>query len=332
MEDSYKVATGPAAVVSDAPKQAGLPQVTDAAKQDNPPRLNFGDRFGVLLALLTVYIIWGSTYLGIRFAVQGGFPPFMMAGLRFTIAGVALYLILRARGIANPARLEWRNAAIIGAFLLLGGNGGVTFAEQWVASGLAALAVATVPLWAALFAGLWGRWPSRFEWLGITLGLVGIALLNLNSDMTANGLGALVLVVAPISWAFGTVFSRRLAMPKGLMASALEMIGGGVLLLFASLLLGEHFNQPPTSSSLWAFAYLTIFGSLLAFSAYDYLLRRARPTLITSYAYVNPPVAVLLGAIMAGEQLTPIGLLAMFIILGGVVLIALKPRPPAIAE
>jgi drug/metabolite transporter (DMT)-like permease len=326
MEDSLKAATRPSAIVSDAPKQASLPPATDAAKQENPPHINFGDRFGVLLALLTVYIIWGSTYLGIRYAVQGGFPPFMMAGLRFTIAGGALYLILRARGIANPTRLEWRSATIIGAFLLLGGNGGVTFVEQWVASGLTALAVATVPLWAALFAGLWGRWPSRFEWLGIGIGFIGIVLLNLGSDMRANGLGTLVLIFAPISWAFGTVLSRRLTMPKGLMASAVEMIGGGTLMLLASLLLGEHFNQPPTASSLWAFAYLTVFGSLLAFSAYDYLLRRARPALITSYAYVNPPVAVLLGAVIAGEPITLPGLLAMFIILSGVVLIALKPK------
>lgn len=326
MEDSLKAATGPIAIITDAPKQAASLPVTNLAKPGNPHQATFGDRFGVLIALLTVYIIWGSTYLGIRLAVVGGFPPFMMAGLRFVIAGAALYFILRARGLANPSRIEWRNAAIIGGLLLLGGNGGVTFAEQWVASGFAALAVATVPLWAALFAGLWGRWPSRWEWLGIALGFSGIVLMNVGGDMSANALGAVVLIFAPISWAFGTVLSRRLAMPQGLMASALEMLGGGGLLLVASLLFGEHFTQPPTAESLWAFAYLTVFGSLIAFSAYDYLLRRARPTLVTSYAYVNPPVAVLLGAIIAGETITLVGLLAMIIILSGVVLIALKPK------
>ncbi len=326
MEDSVKAATGPMAIITDAPNQAAPLPVTEMAKSDNPPQATFSDRFGVLIALLTVYIVWGSTYLGIRLAVVGGFPPFMMAGLRFTIAGAALYFIMRAQGLANPNRIEWRNAAIIGGLLLLGGNGGVTFAEQWVTSGFAALAVATVPLWAALFAGLWGHWPGRWEWLGIALGFSGIVLMNVGSNMSANALGALVLIFAPISWAFGTVLSRRLAMPKGLMASALEMLGGGVLLLVASLLFGEHFTQAPTAESLWAFAYLTVFGSLIAFSAYDYLLRRARPTLVTSYAYVNPPVAVLLGAIVAGEPITPIGLLAMLVILSGVVLIALWPK------
>ncbi len=292
-----------------------------------PPR-TIADRFGVLIALLSIYVIWGSTYFAIRIAVApGGWPPYLMAGTRFIIAGVVLFVAMRLRGAPNPTRAQWLGATAVGGFLLLGGNGGVTFAEQYVASGLASLAVATVPLWAALFAGLWGHWPNRREWIGLGIGFVGIVLLNTNKDMQANPLGAIVLIIAPMSWAFGTVLSRRVPLPKGLMTSAVEMLGGGVLLTLAGLVFGEHFNAIPNPDALWAWAYLIGFGSLVGFTAYDYLLRRVRPALATSYAYVNPPVAVLLGMLFLSEPFTLNGLFAMLIILSGVVLIMLGQRP-----
>ena len=277
---------------------------------------------GIVLALLAVYLIWGSTYLGIRIALES-FPPFLLAGTRFLLAGSVLYLGLRARGTPVPSRSQWAGGALLGTLLLVGGNAGVTFAEQWVTSGLAALGVATVPLWAALFAGLLGRWPRRFEWAGLALGFVGIVLLNLEGDMRANPLGALILLLAATSWAFGTVWSRRLSLPEGLMASAVEMLAAGAVLLPISLLAGERMSGPPSTRALLAFVYLVTFGALVAFSAYNYLLRRVRPALATSYAYVNPLVAVALGVGLAGERIGGSGLLAMVVILAGVGLVML---------
>ncbi|MBI1810535.1 MAG: drug/metabolite exporter YedA [Nitrospirae bacterium] len=277
-------------------------------------------RVKVLIALLSVYFIWGSTYLGIRIALEG-FPPFLMAGVRFLVTGSGLYLFLRIRGTPNPDRSQWIGATIVGGLLLLGGNGGVVFAEQWVASGLAALGVATVPLWAVLFAGIWKRWPASLEWTGLLLGFTGIILLNFEGDLRASPAGAIALIIAAICWAFGSVWSRHLSLPSGLMASAVEMIAGGALLLAASFLTGEKMNGFPAWRSVGALFYLMIFGSLIGFSAYTYLLRKARPALATSYAYVNPVIAVGLGVVLAGERITMVGITAMLIIIAGVVLV-----------
>jgi len=286
------------------------------------PRSN---TLAVVGSLLALYLIWGSTYLAIRFALAG-FSPFLMAGLRFVLAGVPMYAFLRLRGAPNPTRTQWGGAALAGSLLLVGGNGGVVFAEQWVASGLAALGVATMPLWAALFAGLWGQWPSRREWIGIGLGLVGVALLNLNSDLRGNSWGAIFLLGAPICWALGSVWSRRLPLPPGAMSSAAEMVVGGVVLLGIAALTGERLPATlPGIRPLGALIYLAVFGSIIAFSAYGYLLRHVRPTVATSYAYANPVVAVALGAALAGEPITPLTLAAMAVILAAVALVTLKP-------
>jgi drug/metabolite transporter (DMT)-like permease len=277
----------------------------------------------VALALLTVYVIWGSTYLAIRFALEG-FPPFLMAGGRFLIAGGALYGFQRLRGAPNPPRAQWLGAGAVGALLLLGGNGGVVFAEQSIASGLAALGLATVPVWTAIFAALWGQRPSRGEWLGVGVGFIGVVLLNLEGDMRANPLGAVAIMISAICWALGTVWSRRLALPAGLMASAVEMLVGGALMLGVSAITGERLAAAPDLRPVLALAYLIVFGSLIAFSAYGYLLRRVRSTVAASYAYVNPVVAVGLGAALAGERITLVGLLAMAAILAGVALVTLS--------
>ena len=290
---------------------------------DLKPAAVSGDRLPVVLALLSVYIIWGSTYLAIKLSLVGGFPPFLMAGLRFLIAGGALYLFLRARGTPNPVGRQWLGAVIVGCLLLVGGNGGVVFGQQWVSSSLAALVVASVPIWAALFAGVWGRWPNRLEWVGLILGIVGVALLNLESDLQANPLGAASVLLATMSWAFGSIWSRRLPLPPGLMGSAVEMLAGGAVLLMLSLLSGERITRPITEQAIWALAYLVVFGSLVAYSAYTYLLRRVRPALATSYAYVNPVVAVMLGVGLVGEQITEFGLAGMAVILTAVALVML---------
>ncbi|WP_376797056.1 drug/metabolite exporter YedA [Thermogemmatispora sp.] len=284
------------------------------------------DRLGIILALLALYLIWGSTYLGMRQALAS-FPPFLMGGLRFICAGTLLYLLLRLRGEARPNRRQWLAGAGIGILMLVGSNGLIAFAEQWVASGLAAIALAAVPLWTALFSGLGGRWPRRVEWFGLLIGFGGVILLNLQSGLRANPQGAIALFIAPICWSLGSVWSARLPLASGLMASATQMLAGGLAQLTIGLLLGERPSLPPAPSALLALIYLVGAGSLLGYCAYGYLLRRVRPALATSYAYVNPLVAVFLGALLAREQVSPLELLAMLIILGSVALISLQPRP-----
>jgi drug/metabolite transporter (DMT)-like permease len=279
-------------------------------------------RLGVVAALLAVYVVWGSTYLAIRVALEG-FPPFLMAGVRFVLAGAVLYAWLRLRGTAAPTRAQWGGAALVGGLLLLGGNGGVVVAEQWVASGLTALGVATVALWSALFAGMWGQWPRRLEWVGLAVGFAGVALLNLEGNLRANPMGAVALLVATMSWAFGSMWSRHLDLPRGLMAAAAEMLAGGGLLMVASVVCREGLPPAPSGRAWLALAYLIVFGSWVGFSAYLYLLRRVRPAVATSYAYVNPIVAMFLGVVFAGERITPTEWLAMPVILAGVALVAL---------
>src|SRR2546422_4621863 len=253
-----------------------------------------------------------------------GFPPFLLASARFLIAGSILYTVLRLRGAAAPTRAQWIGSAIIGILLLAGGNGGVIFSEQWVASSLASVGIAAVPLWTALFAGLWGRWPTRVEWLGLGLGFIGVILLNLGNNMWANPAGAIALLIAAIAWALGSVVSRHVSLPSGLMSSACEMLTGGIVLFLMSL--GFHEKAPNLTiiPALLALGFLIVFGSLVAFSAYGYLLRHVRPTLATSYAYVNPLVAVGLGVLLAGERLAPLEILAIIIVLTGVGLVSLQ--------
>jgi drug/metabolite transporter (DMT)-like permease len=281
-----------------------------------------GERLGVILALLAVWILWGGTYLATRYAIQS-IPTFFMLGARFLIAGVVLYAVLRLRGISAPTGAEWRGAAIVGGLLLTIGMGGTALSQSWVSSSLAALGVASTPIWASLMAGFWGRWPAGRDWLGLGLGFAGVVLLNLEGEMRANPLGALLLLGASLSWAFGSVLAPRLTLPKGLMATAAEMLCAGAMFPLIGLLRGERLTQAPTTSSLVAFAYLVICGSLIAFSAYGFLLRRVRPALATSPAYVNPIVAVALGVGFAGERIGPVGLAAMAVIVSGVALLAI---------
>ncbi|MDZ3823391.1 MAG: drug/metabolite exporter YedA [Pseudoxanthomonas sp.] len=284
-------------------------------------------RLQVALALLSVYLIWGSTYLGIRFGLQG-FPPFLMAGLRFLCAGSAVYLWLRLRGRPAPTARQWRNAALMGVLLLGLGNGLVSVAQQSVASGLAAVAVASMPLWAALFGLAFGRRYRGLEWLGVLVGFAGVLLLNAGEALQARPLAALALVVAAASWAFGSVWSRGRDLPSPFMSTAAQMLTGGVAMLAFGLATGERIEGTPPASAIAALAYLAVFGSIIGFGAYIWLLNNVRPALATSYAYVNPPIAVLLGALLAGEQVGWQTVLAMAVILSGVVLISRGAAPP----
>lgn len=291
-------------------------------------------RFSVLLALLGVYLIWGSTYLAMRFAIES-MPPLLMAGIRYVCAGALIFLFLWWRGHALPTRRQWRDAGIVGVLLLLGGNGMVGLAmERGVSSGMSALVVGVTPLFALVFAYFWGQRASAREWMGILLGLAGLVLLNFGRELSASPLGGLLLVLAALSWSFGSMWGKRLDLPQGFMASAVEMMVGGLALLLVAGLRGEAMTEMPTAKALWALAYLIFIGAILGFSAYVYLLQTVRPALATSYAYVNPVVAVALGVSFAGESVDLMEMLAMGVILGGVVLVCLPaaarvPRPAA---
>ena len=289
----------------------------------------------LIAAFFALYVIWGSTYLAIRIGVEY-WPPLLLAGIRFVVAGTLMYAFLRWRGAPAPTWAQWKAAGMIGVLLLAGGNGGVTVAEHMgVASGVAALAIATVPLFTLLCGYFWGARNTRLEWAGIVLGLIGIAMLNLGSNLQSSPLGATLLVLAAASWAFGSVWSKHLPLPEGAMASAVEMLVGGVVLLIGSALSGEHLQAMPAIEGWAALAYLTFFGSIIAFNAYMYLLKNVRPAAATSYAYVNPAVAVLLGIVFVGETIGIEEGLAMLVIISAVVLIGLPqwrraPEQPAV--
>jgi drug/metabolite transporter (DMT)-like permease len=287
-----------------------------------------------------VYVVWGSTYLAIRFAVET-LPPFLMAGVRFVVAGAALYAWARLAGAAErPTAANWRAAALVGACLLLGGNGGVVWAEQRVPSGIAALLVTVVPLWMVLLDWLrpGGRRPGWQVAAGLLLGFGGVALLvgpgaaSGSHDGGIDLLGAGVLLLASFSWAWGSITSRRLPLPRSpVLTTAMEMLAGGVLLLAASLVAGEpaRFDlQAVTARSLLSFGYLIVFGSFVGFTAYIWLLRVASPALVGTYAYVNPVVAVLLGWAFAGEPLGARTLVAAAVIVAGVAVITMARREP----
>jgi drug/metabolite transporter (DMT)-like permease len=278
-----------------------------------------------------VYVVWGSTYLAIRFAIES-LPPFLMAGARFVVAGALLYAWARATGAARPTRANWRAAAIVGGCLLLVGNGGVVWSEQRVESGIAALLVTVVPLWLVLLDWLrpGGRRPGWRVTVGLLLGFAGVTLLVRPgaSGGAIDPLGAGVLLVASFSWAWGSLASRRLPLPRSpLLTTGMEMLAGGALLLVASLLAGEPAAFDPsavTGRSLLALGYLVAFGSLVGFTAYIWLLRVAPPALVGTYAYVNPVVAVFLGWAFAGEPLTARTLVAAAVIVTGVAVITAR--------
>lgn len=287
--------------------------------------LQINRRFWIILALLTVYIIWGTTYLAIRVALES-YPPYLMMGIRFVIAGGILLIFLWARGAKMPTRKQWRNATIIGALLLVGGMGSVAIAEQYISSGLAATLVATSPLWAMVFSILWRNWPTRIEWIGVGLGIAGVAILSLEGNLQANPEGVLLMLAAPISWAFGSVLSRHLDMPEGVMGNAAEMLAGGLLLLILAVPRGESIVGAPTFDATMALIYLITFGSLATMTAYMYLLKTVQPSLALSYAFVNPAIALFLGVMLGGEELTGSALIALPVILVGVAFVALRKK------
>ncbi|HET9685472.1 MAG TPA: EamA family transporter [Gemmatimonadaceae bacterium] len=288
-------------------------------------------RARLLAAFTAVYVIWGSTYLAIRFAVET-LPPLLMAGARFTIAGLLLLAWSRfVQRAQRPSRSDWRTGLMSGALLLLGGNGAVVWAETRVPSGIAALLVAVVPLWMVLLDWLrpGGRRPAAPVFVGLALGLVGLGLLvgpdALNGEGTVNPAGALVLMAGSLSWAVGSLLIKRAPRATtGLNGSGTQMLAGGLCLLAAGLALGELAQLDLahlTGRSLIGFLYLVTFGSLIGFTAYFYLLAHTTAAKAATYAYVNPVVAVVLGWAFANEPLTMRTILAAAVILAGVAII-----------
>lgn len=290
---------------------------------------------GVAAAFAAIYIIWGSTYLAIRYAVET-LPPFLMAGTRFLTAGALLYGWQRFRGIDRPKRVYWRSAAIIGGFLLLGGNGGVTWAEKTVPSGVTALLITTVPIWMVLVEWLRrdGIRPDGAVVVGVLLGLAGVVVLvgsnELGGGVPLNRIGAIVLVLASLSWSIGSIYSRSAPLPDSpLLLTAMEMLCGGGLLFVAGLLSGEAGRMTAAAISMrsvLSLGYLIVFGSLIAFSSYVWLLGVTTPARVSTYAFVNPVVAVLLGVAVAGEPFSVRTAGATVIIVTAVVLITTRAR------
>jgi drug/metabolite transporter (DMT)-like permease len=285
----------------------------------------------IWIALIAVYIVWGSTYLAIRFAVQT-IPPFIMAGTRFLIPGTILYAWRRLAGDARPTRQQWRSAAIVGLFLLLGGNGAVTWAEQRVASGVTALIVGSAPLWMVLIDALrpGGERPNWQTASGVLIGLAGITLLVGPAEFSGSQLqmdtpGVAMLLLAALLWAVGSLYSRNAQLPSSpLMGTGMEMLAGGAGLYLAGTLTGEWGRLDLAAiapSSLLGLGYLIAFGSLVGFVAYTWLLRVAPTPLVATYAYVNPLIAIFMGNLLAKEALTPRLIIAALVIVSAVALI-----------
>jgi drug/metabolite transporter (DMT)-like permease len=288
------------------------------------------NRLGVIICLGLVYIIWGSTYLAIKVAVET-MPPLLMAGVRFLIAGSALYITMRMLKVPRPTMRQWAQAGLVGVLLLGGGNGTVSWVEQQVPSGIAALLVALVPLWMVSLNWVLpgGARPSVRTMVGVALGFGGVALLALRGGVSGGSLNpiAFLLVISSFVWAVGSLYARKADMPASpLMATAVEMLVGSLTLLVGGLVAGEA-GKVHLATISWqsvaALGFLILFGSLVGYSSYTWLLKQASPALVSTYAYVNPVVALFLGVIILHEALSSVSLLAAAIIIVSVALITL---------
>ncbi len=286
----------------------------------------------LIASLAAVYVIWSSTYLAMRIAVHD-LPPLLMASLRFLAAGSVMLVIALRRGATWPTAREWLRIAPVGALLFLGGNGFTAIAELTVSSGGAAVVCATMPLWVGVLGLVTGERPSTREWLALVVGFIGVLVLMGGPTLAGKPEHIALLVLAPICWALGSILARRVpgkAAKDSFMLPAMEMLTGGAALLVVAAIRGERIPTDASAESWIALAYLWLFGSLVAFTAYSWLLRNARPIVATSYAYVNPILAVIIGAVISGEQLGITTVVANVLIVGAVWLALRRPRvaPP----
>jgi drug/metabolite transporter (DMT)-like permease len=297
--------------------------------------------FLLIAAFAAVYILWGSTYLAIKYVIET-LPSLISTGTRFLLAGSTLFIVARfSKDYEKPTFTQWRATSIVGALLFLGGTGGVVVAEHYITSSLAALLVATEPFWVVLLSWLWLK-GTRPDWkvaLGLLIGFAGVYLLIGGAGVAGNGsnqlFGMILIIAAALCWATGSIYGVRAPVPKSpILASGMQMLAGGSSLILAGTLTGEWTSFEITRvslNSIFALAYLLVFGSLIAFTAYTWLLKTARPALVATYAYVNPVIAVVLGWAFAGESFTGRMLLGAGVIVGSVVLIT-SPSSAPIAE
>lgn len=293
----------------------------------------------LISAFAAVYILWGSTYLAIRYAIET-LPPLLMASTRFLVSGAVLYVIARfSSDYERPSAKHWRTTAIIGTLLLLGGNGGVVLAEKYVSSSIAALLVASEPFWVVLLSWLWlknGR-PTLRVAFGLAVGFIGVGLLIGGNFHSVEGGGGnaqnwamLLLVAATLSWAIGSLYGLKAPVPRSaILTAAMQMLAGGTVLGVVGALRGEvaTFEYARVSAaSLYGLAYLIVFGAIIGYTAYSWLLKNADPEMVATYAYVNPMIAVVLGWLIAGETLTPMMLAGAAVVVGSVILITAKKR------
>ena len=293
-----------------------------------------------IAAFAAVYVVWGSTYLAIKYAIET-LPPFLMAGSRFAFAGAILFFWARAsKDYQTPTLQQWRTSFIVGTLLLLGGNGGVVLAQHFIPSSLAALLVATEPLWIVILSWLWLK-QGRPNWkvvLGLLIGFAGVWLLisgrasnGIESGGTGQWIGIIAVIVAALSWAAGSIYGLRGSTPRSpLLAAGMQMMSGSISLLVVGLIRGEWSTFDPatvSSASVVGLIYLIIFGSLVGFTAYSWLLKNARPSMVATYAYVNPVIAVVLGWLIAGEAMTGQMLVGAGVVVGSVVLITSQNTP-----
>ncbi len=300
-------------------------------RMDSTATLSSSPRAGLspllLVCLAATWLVWGSTYLAIKFALIS-FPPFMQMGTRFLTAGLLALAWLVWRGAALPTRRQWGHAGVVGSLMLGGGMGGVAYAEQSVGSGLVVAFIAVVPLMIAALNRFWGIRPSRMELAGIVLGLCGVLMLTQGAGFQASPAGLAAIAVACAAWSLGSVLSQRsMPLAPGVMGFASEMISGGVVLMVMAAVRGAVTHWPPQPEAAAAWAYLVVFGSLIAFNAYMLLLARTSAAVASSYTFVNPVIAMLLGIVVLGEVVTPFEWMAAGVVLVGLVLLFLKPAP-----
>jgi drug/metabolite transporter (DMT)-like permease len=275
----------------------------------------------IAACLGALYIIWGTTYFAIKVGIEA-VPPFFLVGTRLTTAGGLLLSWQLLRGRRLPTLRDWRNAALIGTLLLVAGNGASAVAEHWISSGATVALGSVLPLATAIWSGVFGRWPRRLEWAAIAVGGLGAAIMLLGRDLRASVAGSAVILLGVTSWSFGTVLSRRIDLPRGPSIFGAELACAGCVALAISAALGEHWRVPHASRIWLAWGYLVVFGSIVGFSSFRYLVERVSPTLASTYAYVNPPVGLLVGWWLGGERFSSNLLIGLPIVLGSVALLA----------
>lgn len=286
-----------------------------------PPPVPKAPAWQIGACLLAVYVVWGTTYFAIKVGIEE-IAPFFMVGTRFVVAGGLLlgWQLLRRRPM--PTAKQWGGATLVGFLLLVIGNGSVSVAERWVSSGATVALISIMPLATALWCGAFGDWPRRAEWVAIALGAAGAGVMLMGRDLQTSVVGTLMILVGTTSWSLGAVLTRRLDIPHGPSGFGAEMLSAGLIALALSAVMGEHWALPHAPRVWWAWGYLVIFGSLIAFSAYRFVVERVSPTLASTYAYVNPPVALVVGWWLGKETFSANVLLGLPIVLGAVALLA----------